>query len=705
MSGVRYLLLFGLAGCIGIPGPAPTADPDAAPEPPTITCDRSFGELLPSPAFDAEATAIDVVAADLDRDGLDDVIALLAPDRVAVARTRGEGGYDAPVEYALDTELRALATVDLDGDGDHDVVAAGDAIVVLRNVDGGLVEESRHTSSCRIDMVAPGQFDDDARPDVVVGCSDPGGLMLMRHADTMTLGAPVEIGAFASLRGVAAGDVVGDDRDDLVAFGNAAELLQAIGGGAFGRTTLTSGPSPAAAIGDLDADGRDDVVAWDGAALAWYRGGTAPTTLSPLSIGGLDVPLWLEIRAIDGTGGDDLVVGEGAQDGQNQWRTLVITSPLTTAAIDPQAIGMARCRVGRLDPSDELDLACVPSWGTLTVSVLHRDAVPAAVHAPALSAVLAQFDQDEPLEILTVGPSSLELLEVAADHFGVEASNLDATINGELVAAVDWNLDQLLDLVVVSFTDADGAIELHLGTGGAEFAAPVELVSIAWNDLVVGDLDDDGFQDLAGWTSSPTFQPTLRVAFGTPGGVTGAIQEPDLRTIAITDVVGFANSVPELVVAGTNQFRFLNALDRTLTVVGSVGPVPYPLDAVARDLDGDGDNDLVTLENLNETTYARTYLHGVDNIFERASSHTMRGWIRDLVVADIDGDSAPDVITGGMRLFRGQGDGRIAPAVPFARPERLVGSVPVPAGAAEQLVYLARPSYPGAIEMLRPGCL
>jgi hypothetical protein len=703
----RYFLLVALAGCIGIPGPAP-GDPDAAPGPPTITCDRSFGELLPSPAFDPLATALDLVVADVDRDGLDDMIVLLAPDRVAVARTRGDGGYDAPVEVVLDTELRALATVDFDFDGDRDVVAAGAVVVVLRNDAGTLVEQSRQTASCMIDMLARGNFDDDLLPDVVAGCSDPGVLMLMRHDDAMTLGAPVEIGGFTSLRGVVAGDVVGDDRDDLVAFGNGAELLQAIGGGSFGRATLTSSESPAAAIGDLDADGRDDVIAWDGDTLAWYRGGTTPTTLSPLSIPGVSTPFSLDVRAIDGTNGDDLVVVEGDFSGSSPYRTLVITSPLTTAAIEPQPVsGVVRCRLGRLDAADELDLACMPGFGPLTVSVVHRDAVPTAVHAAGRAAVLAQFDQDEPLEVVTVGPSSVEVLEPAGDRFLVEASNPSVTFAGDLVAAVDWNHDQLLDLVMVAYPDGDGAIQLLLGTGGADFASPIELVNAAWTDLLVGDLDDDGFQDLAGWTQAPDGDPALHVAFGTPTGVTDAIQRSGLRTISITDVVGFANSAPELLVTdGFHvEIQLMDALDRTLTVIGTIPCESLPGAAVARDLDGDGDNDLVTLDP-GQVTYARTYLHGVDNIFELTSSHAMSGWIEDLVVADVDGDGAADVIAGGMRLLRGQGDGRIAPPVPFARPARLVGSVRVPAGAAEQLIYLASPGYPfGTVEMLRPGCL
>jgi hypothetical protein len=717
---VRFLPLLALAGCVGIPGPAgstdggsnpPTDGGDGGSEPTTGSCEHAFGELLSSPAFDAAANALDVVVADLDRDTLDDVIALLAPDRIAVARTRADGGHDAPVELALDTELSTLATVDLDGDGDLDVVATGAVVVALRNDAGTLVEVARVTAACAIDVLATGQLDDDLRPDIAAGCTSTGALTLIRQSETTPLGPSASIGTFAGLRGVAAGEVAGDDRDDLVVVGDGAvELLQAIGGGAFTRKQLSDAASTAVATGDLDADGRDDVIAWVDGGLAWLRGAGTPGALVPLSVEDfLTAPRWLELGAIDGAPGDDVVMVEG--DVTNPFlRTLVIESPLAGASVRPQP-GRAhvRCRLGRLDTSDDPDLACVAPEGPVLVPVYHREAAPVSFGPISSDAKLFQLDDDPAFEVLVIElavETRLRVLEAAGDRFVLEATG--PTLAADPLAAVDWAGDPRPDLVVRSYRndDTDGAIELLPATALGAFGAPIPLVDTAWSGVDVGDLDADGYPDVSGWTA--TSFDVLAVAFGGPDGtIAETITQGHLRPFAIADVI--AGGPPELIVSDAehSQIQVVDASARTLSIAERIDTSTgtYPVEMVPSDLDRDGDIDLVTLEYSSPTTLARTYVHR-DGEFELVSSHAMRGYFDQLVVADIDGDGAPDVVAGALMLLRGQGDGRLAAPVPFARANQLIGAVPVPAGAAQQIVYVAWGIYEhgNAVEMLAPGC-
>jgi hypothetical protein len=710
-SPLLIALAVSLAGCIGIPGPAAgddDDDDDAPPEPELVTCDRSFGELLPSPAFEGVADVRDVVVADLDRDGLDDVIALLEPDRIAVARTRADGGFATPVEVAPGADLHVLATVDLDGDLDADVVAAGAFVVVLRNDAGTLVEETRVEAGCAIDVLVAGQFDDDVRRDLVVGCTASGSLALMRHGARTVLDAPVEIGTFAGLRGAAAGEIAGDDRHDVVVFGSGVELLRAIGGGSFARTVLTSVASQAAAVGDLDADGRDDVIAWAGGGLTWLRGADTPGALVPLSIPDLGTPLAIEVGVIDDNAGADLVVLEDDEISNYQGRTLVIASPLTDASVESQPGGThARCRIGRLDADDEPDLACMNPYGPLLVPVIHRGVVPAVTRPTGYAALLAQLDGDAALEVFTIG-ETFDILQPAGDHFVVEASAPSGYPGGEPLALVDWTHDGRPDLVMHTLRDADGAVELLPATGQTAFGEPIVLLDEAWTDLVVGDLDNDTYPDLVGWTY-PTSGVQLQIAFGGPGGtIADNILRTGLRPIAIADVV--AGGAPELIVTTSgNEIQVLDVSEHTLSVMKRLSAGDFPLEVVPSDLDGDGDLDLVTLELGDiRTRYARTYVYGANNTFWLESSHAMRDGSYGLRVADIDGDGAQDAVTSGLMLLRGQGDGRIAPPVPFARPVQLLGTVPAPAGAAEQLIYVTSDEVgidgARALEMLAPGC-
>jgi hypothetical protein len=709
LRGVRFLPLLALAGCIGIPGPAP-GDPDAGTEPATITCDRSLGELLPSPAFAPAPRAVDVVVADLDRDGLDDVVALLEPDRIAVARTRSEGGYDAPVEVALDSEVRALATVDFDGDGDLDVVAAGAVIVALRNDAGTLVEEARVSMmACVFDVLTIGQFDDDLRPDVAAGCTSSGWVMLLRHGETTPLGASAWIGSFPGLRGLTAGD----DRDDLVVLGSGVELLQAIGGGSFATRALSDAASTAAASGDLDADGRDDVIVFVGDGLAWLRGAEKPGALVPLSIEEIAAPRSLELGAIDGAAGDDVVLVEGEDPDMPSYRTLLIASPLTNATVQTQpGREHLRCRLGRLDAADEPDLACVASYGPVLVPVYHREAAPADFGPLSAGAKLFQLDDDPAVEVLVTGLSvdmPLEVLEPAGDRFILEATG--PSLIADPVAAVDWTGDHRPDLIVRAYhpDDADGAIELLPATTLGSFGTPIQLLDEAWIQLDVGDLDADGYPDLAGWTYSDAINDVvLHVAFGGANGtIADSIMQPRVHPFAIADVI--EGGPPELIVwdADPGEIQIVDASQRTISIADRIATDAVPLEMVTSDLDRDGDTDLVTLESGASTTLVRTYVRDDDGRFQRVSSHPMHAsYDADLVVADIDGDSAPDVIASALMLMRGQGDGRIAAPVPFARPGQLVGAVPAPAGAAQQIVYVAWSIYGfgNAVEMLAPGC-
>jgi hypothetical protein len=236
-----------------------------------------------------------VSAADLDRDGLQDLVVgnggQLETVPVAVLFGTGGGAF-APAVIGDVHRPRplAFAVADFDGDGAHDVARPGgaqDDMVWLLGKGDGTFATSPAPDGVGDDPtdVLAGDVNGDGRLDLVVGNGSSGDISTLLADGAATFAPEVRSCALALLApcpwtqdlALALGDLTGDAHPDLIAanYGpDSLSLLEGNGTGAFAFVSepiQAPGASPSAvALGDLNGDELLDVIAttW-GTARLW----------------------------------------------------------------------------------------------------------------------------------------------------------------------------------------------------------------------------------------------------------------------------------------------------------------------------------------------------------------------------------------------------------------------------------------------------
>jgi hypothetical protein len=231
------------------------------------------------------------------------------------------------------TEATLLASLDVDGDGDTDLLAGSccrDSLLLWRNQgQGRLMPEGIAAPYGRHDMTT-GDVDGDGDVDIVVpfgsqvetGLNDGQG-HFTRRVQELRPGAPDDQAPFnQSFEQVALADIDGDhDLDLLVPQPERLSLFLNDGRGRFGheqRVAHAAAYGQHLAIGDLNGDARPDILLATGERLHCYlndgagRFGRASFTCDLTSPG--VQPRWLALGDIDRDGDVDLVLNEGWQE-------------------------------------------------------------------------------------------------------------------------------------------------------------------------------------------------------------------------------------------------------------------------------------------------------------------------------------------------------------------------------------------------------
>ena len=241
----------------------------------------TFGPFLAPPqAIGVESSPNE--SCDLDNDGEMD-IAVSSTDNGSVFAVlgNGDGTWKSAQEVTLGTtpETHGVAVLDIDGDGDWDVVNANHAasnLAVMVNSGGVLGAPSFVESGVDGEYALnSGDMNNDGIADLVVGGQDSQQIIVLLGNGDGTFTPQTAQDAGGAVWKLVLGDVNGDGKLDVAAVNgssNSASVLLGNGDGTLGLPTVydTSGTEVGTVLGDLDGDGDLDWVISSFGGQQWH---------------------------------------------------------------------------------------------------------------------------------------------------------------------------------------------------------------------------------------------------------------------------------------------------------------------------------------------------------------------------------------------------------------------------------------------------
>ncbi len=247
----------------------------------------SFASWSAPSALATGVNPLSVATADFNGDGkLDMVVTNDGSNNVSVLMGKGDGTFQAAVNYPAGTNPTSLTVGDFNGDGKLDLAVANNGTntvsIFLGKGDGTFQAAVNYPAGTNPTSVAVGDFNGDGKLDLAVANS--GNVSILLGNGDGTFQTAVDYGVGSNPSSVAVGDFNGDGKLDLavanadnIAIGNVSILL-GNGDGTF-QTAVnypTEANSASVAVGDFNGDGKLD--------LAVASGGTGNFSIGTVSI-------------------------------------------------------------------------------------------------------------------------------------------------------------------------------------------------------------------------------------------------------------------------------------------------------------------------------------------------------------------------------------------------------------------------------------
>jgi hypothetical protein len=618
--------------------------------------DASFG-----PRVDYSVQASGFTVGDFNGDGKADVIVLDATGSIYWGN--GDGTLQPPV--ALNQNIGGYSMVasgDLNGDGKLDLLvltpnfgSGATMAVLLGNGDGTFQVPVTYSVPVAPYLVL-GDFNGDGKPDIAI--SGDGQVSVLINNGNGTFKSPVNYNLSGNIQAIAAADLNGDGRLDLVvpSGGTSATIsvLLGNGDGSFGNpieytSNLLSIYSTSIAVADLNADGKLDLALTDSDgsanAVGIVLGNGDGTFRSPplLYSAGL-LPAALVSLDVNGDGKPDLAVAGGygvlsyfslttlinQGDGTfpNPKSYPVLQFPYSAALADFNGDG-------------HVDIATT-SFQTGEVSVLlgigdgtFQAPVDSFTGQSPTAIAAGDFNGDGIVDLVVAdsNPTAQLLSTLIGNGDGTFQNNISQNLPSNLwsVAVGDFNGDGKLDVAAV--IDGTNAVSIFLGQGDGSFDAPVQyptgpmLLSPPYHNVLVADFNGDGKLDLA----------------------------------AATD-----NGIAVLLGNGNGTFQPFTLVPSLL----SYDPGDELL-ALA-DMNGDGNADVV---KATQTGLINVALGNRDGTFQQAQAFQIPSILNteSAVVGDFNGDGKPDLAFASqssdvVTILFANGDGTFSGHIEYAAP-------------------------------------
>jgi len=628
---------------------------------------------LATPALSTTgASPNQVGTADFNNDGrLDVLVTNFSSSSFSIFRNTTTAGasaitFDTRIDVSTQINANGFAIGDINGDGRPDIAIANDTTsnvsVFLNTTTPGstsitFASAVNFATGARPASLVFADLNHDGRTDLAVTSLQSNQLSVLFNttaagASTPTFAAQQTLTTLSSPVSIAAGDINGDGRQDLVAVSStnnmASVFLNSTGinstTAAFARTDFQTGASPVSVtLGDLNNDGRVDIATANSSA-------NSVTVLLSTTLAGATTPSFAAAQNLS-TGADPRSISLGDINGDGKLDLIVADRSAGDVSIHINRTASGATSA-TFDARQDVDA------GTMT-----RAAAVGDLNGDGRADVLAVNEGSNNLAVFR----NATLWNTSAPEFGISTRTAAAVANG--ISQADFNGDGKQDVVTSTGSNSllvflnstlPGASQPSLGAG-TSIALAATPVSVS-----VGDINLDGRPDLIVPNSAGNFAVLLNnttAGASTPSfGASqtfGTSSEPFYA--AIGDING--DGKPDVVLSnrGTNNVSvFLNTTvpgSATVTFAAAVtsSMTNRPHEVVLVDLNGDGRLDLAAVNQgtgyaagsgttisvrLNTTTAG-----SMTPTFAAKQDFTVGSAPRSITVLDVNGDGKPDLAT------------------------------------------------------------
>lgn len=632
------------------------------------------GQFDPAiPVLDGSFGVSELELGDVDADGDLDIITHRDLATLILLRNGGYGNFGAPEILATGPGAYSFRVGDLDLDGDLDIVQAADLSieVLLNNGSGYFVQQPSQASAYALTEIALEQIDGSGPPDLVILSATGDRIVHRTNQGGGVFGPPVTVyTTTALLQVLETGDADGDGDVDLTATVSFNHLLfRNDGSGAFSLTdTLVAGMAVRALhFSDLDADGSTDVAYYDqSTGLRWRKGVNNVDWDPPQVLGSIPGCSALAVADLDADGRTDVVAACPVTWSGFFSSLQTSAGVFTTAALTPR---FRRCEVGLFDVdvdgdgdkdllSATLDTAGVSWYENLGYFSFAPGRTLLGVGIGATSVGVGDLDNDGDVDIAATFAQSGNGLTWFRNTGGATFTQAQvlstATVGGASILVRDVDNDGDLDILAGASTNG---VNVYLNDGAGVFTAMTSApTAFRVASLVAGDLNGDGFVDLASYSTLSALRQVsvnLNLGNGTFGPEVSLNNSPG-TVMGLT--VGDVDNDGDLDLcydSGQQDHVVWMANDGT----GGFGPVQWiEIDArvgrviliMDHDLDGVNDVLLSTYDgnsNGPDTFHRHRGLGG--GVFAPADTFLLSNGAFDVLYhMDLNGDGAKDLVTG-----------------------------------------------------------
>ncbi len=453
-----------------------------------------------------------VVVGDFNADGkLDVAVGGLDVDSedsmsIAVLFGDGTGKFNNPEYITTGMNPAFVATADLNGDGNLDLIAVnsygGDVTVLLGNGHGHFAVGPNYAAGGNnpgYSVAAFGDFNGDGRPDLVVTNSATSNLSVLLNAGGGRFAAARDFRLPQVYNFVAVGDFNHDGKEDLAVGSGQISILFGKGNGTFGAPVATNVNGAYPVTGDFTGDGFTDLVTVvsDSVSVSLNKGDG--TFKAPKTYFVATNITWLATGDFNNDGKLDLVVCA------NQFVAVLLGNGDGTFQSPKYTVLPAtwELAVGDFNGDGKLDLAVFT--GDVTILLGNGDGTFGKPHNfsagnPNFSSIaVGDFNGDGKLDVAVAAATNLDhtsvnvLLGNGDGTFGKPSKrNVSAVFGGSMVIA-DFNLDGKLDVAVSTTTNT--YVLFGNGDGTLKPATQLE-AGLAGGWMANGDFNGDGKPDV-----------------------------------------------------------------------------------------------------------------------------------------------------------------------------------------------------------------